>query len=179
MKTSIAQWITRLAAVGMLAALVAVSAPDRAEAIQDSEKFGMVGLTRGQTARLNVVNVGNPDTLPCEVQLMFLDNLGRTLAGPEPHLVPPGQAVFLDLNADALGGPDIFGRFQIRAQVTLGGPDTKLREVRACSNNLRNLRSTLEVFDNDTGKSTVILNPAVLKGFNPQPDPPGKNPAAP
>jgi hypothetical protein len=101
---------------------------------------------------------------------MFLDNLGRPLAGPEPHLVPPGQAVFLDLNADALGGPDTFGRFQVRAQVTLGGPDTKLREVRACSNNLR---STLEMFDNDTGKSTVILNPAVLKGFNPQPDPPG------
>ncbi|MGH7800104.1 MAG: hypothetical protein ACREOW_05670 [Thermodesulfobacteriota bacterium] len=48
-------------------------------------KFGMVGITKGQTARLNVVNLDPPDPdtppldpdtprTPCTVELMFFDS---------------------------------------------------------------------------------------------------------
>jgi hypothetical protein len=53
----------------------------------------------------------------------------------------------------------------------LGGPDTKNADVASCGDNLL---FTLEIFDNRTGQTTAILNPAVVVGFNPQPDPPGE-----
>jgi hypothetical protein len=134
--------------------------------------FGMVGIVRGQTARLNVVKIGNPDEIPCEVTLQFLDSEGNTLAERDIIIIG-GKAASLDLDATELGGPDTReGRVQIRAVMkTLGGPDTKGTDVATCGDNLL---STLEIFDNRTAQTTAILNPAVLVGFNPQPDPPGK-----
>ncbi|HZF39514.1 MAG TPA: hypothetical protein VE715_11865 [Blastocatellia bacterium] len=38
---------------------------------------------------------------------------------------------------------------------------------------IKNLHISLEVFDNATGKTTAFVSPALIKGFNPQPDPPG------
>jgi hypothetical protein len=108
---------------------------------------GMVGLVRGQTARLNTVNLGGPDTRPCEVELMFFDDQGNPLAA-RGIIIIGGKSDFLDLNADALGGPDTRpgDRFQIRAQVVI--PPGPCRGTTI---------PTLEIFDNDTGKTTVFV----------------------
>ena len=149
---------SRLTAVGALVSIVALSMPSRAEAVIAiilDGKFGMVGLTRGQTARLNVVHIGDPNERErsCLVQLSFQDSDGRTLAAGNRRLLP-GEADTLDLSAAAIGNPDTFGRFQIRGTVALGGPDTRGPEAIACVNNLR---PTLEVFDDATGRTTVII----------------------
>ncbi len=155
--TPIINWLFKATAVSTLTATFAISMPSRAAGFDPQPdppgKFGMVGLTRGQTARLNVVNIGNPNESSCSVELSFLDSLGNTV-GIQPCIIPPGEADFLDLNAEALGGPDTFGRFQIRATVALGGSSTRPREARACANNLR---LTLEVFETATGATTVFI----------------------
>ncbi len=115
--------------------------------------FGMVGVVRGQTARLNAANLGGPDTHPCAMKVMFVDDQGNSLLEDRSMIIDGGKSAFLDLNADALGGPDTRPgeRFQIRAAVnTLGGPDTKGR----CR---QTIRLTLEVFDNDTGKTMAVI----------------------
>jgi hypothetical protein len=129
--------------------------------------FGLVGIVRGQTARLNAVNLGGPDTRPCEVEMTFFDDQGDPLA-ERGIIIIGGKSASLDLSADQLGGPDTRPgeRFQLRAVVkALGGPDTKLqcKEV---------IVTTLEVFDNETGRTTVLLNPALIRGVDPLPEPP-------
>jgi hypothetical protein len=131
----------------------------QAQALQDSEDFpSPIAITFGQTARLSVLNTGESKGIIIDYK--FLDSAGRVLArGPEPHLIPAGQFRSFDVNGDELRAErDRFGRVQLRAVVTLlGGPDTK------------NLHTSLEVFDNATGKTTVFFPTETIKGFNPQP----------
>ncbi len=150
--------LPRLTAVGALAAILALSMPRPAEAVIAiilDLKFGMVGLTRGQTARLNVAHIGDPNERgrSCSVQMSFQDSVGRTVAVGNRELTP-GEASTLDLSAAAIGTPDRYGRVQIRGTVALGGPDTRGPDAIACVNNLR---PTLEVFDDATGRTTVII----------------------
>jgi hypothetical protein len=134
----------------------------QAQAIQDSEDFpSPIGIARGQTVRLTALNIGEKAIAGPEYRL--LDSTGRTLAEtPDGRLIPPGQFRSFDIDPpDPFPGiADNFGRIQVRA-VVIGAPDVK------------NLRVSLEVFDNATGKTTVFVPPALIKGFNPQPDPPG------
>lgn len=108
------------------------------------------GLAQGQTARLTVFNSGEAGGYI--INWKFLDSEGRTLArSPEPEAIPTEQFRSFDISADSLHTTrDRFGRVQLRAVVTaLGGPDTK------------NLRVSLEVFDNTAGRTTVfITNPS-------------------
>jgi len=149
---------SKLLVLAALMALVAVFGVrgERAQAFEDpNEKPSpMVGLARGQTARLNVVNLFPPD--PCDVQLVFYDSQGKPLARGADTL-KPGAAMFLDLNREAIGDPN--ARVQIRAVVQFSSTDC-----------LAQVRASLEVYDNDTGKTTLI----VAHAFDPQPDPPGK-----
>lgn len=115
--------------------------------------FGMVGLAPGQTARLNVVNVGSSSgsTIPCGLVLEFLDDLGRALIQKFVQ-VDSGKAAFLDLPASDDG---------VRIQVRGIGFNPLLIPVSlSCQ-----LLPTLEVFNNDTGASSLILTaPARLNG---------------
>ena len=105
-------------------------------------RTGMFGIARGQIARINAVNIGNPDTRPIEVELMFLDETG-VVVGREMKTIAPGEAAFFDVMFDPTRGDN---RVELRAVVTaLGGPDTRI------------LRTTVEVFDADTGKNTVFV----------------------
>jgi len=126
--------------------------------------FGMVGIVQGQTAKLSVANTGidNPDFRRCSVHLMFFNDQGGLVAVDNPNL-RPGASAFLDVTID---DPNI--RPQFRASVRLvAGPDMG----GTCAFN--DYVATLEVFDKETRKTMLILNPGVLRGFNPQPDPPG------
>jgi hypothetical protein len=151
----------------IVAVLLAISVTGQVWAISDENGFGMVGITVGQTARLNVVNaISDPGVVPCRVTLSFFDSAGRLLGGPDTKLLGAREAAFSDF---AITDPGIRpgDRVQFRANVSLEF-DNPL-ERRACGNNLI---PTLEIFNTATGQ-TQILNPLVIRGFNPQPDPPG------
>lgn len=98
-------------------------------AAQESElpavQFGLVGLARLQTARLNVVNTHTPPNPiePCHVSLQFLNELGEPFLGviAEADLLP-GQATLLDLPAAmAFQGSTAFRRL-FRASVFYPNP---------------------------------------------------------
>jgi hypothetical protein len=133
-------------------------------------RFGMVGLARGQTARLNAANISNPSAPtaaadPCRVTLGFVDTSGqpfldqnRRKIAREVNLLP-GQAALLDLRFDAVTDGndwrptpvDRTGRVQFRAglEFPAGTPPDPCRD----------LVPTLEVFDNLTGRTAVLYPP--------------------
>jgi hypothetical protein len=167
-----------------------VSAPPSAQLQGTMAAFGMVGIVPGQTARLSAVLGTAPDEeMPssCQVHLAIIDAEGHALAEASADLVS-GAATHLDypLSFDRASRPVPRGpnRHQIRATAKAGvgptpfGPDPgplepDLTPFRPCS---APMLATLEIFDTQSGQSTVILNPAVLVGFNPQPEPPMPEP---
>jgi hypothetical protein len=129
--------------------------------------FGMVGLTRGQTARINIVAFPPG---PTRVLLSFADADGNQLFSEGKPLfkvadLEAGHTTYLEINADNYLGPgDV--RLNLRPVVIVSkspfadkswppGPTVP----------------SLEVIDDATGK-TALMNPGVIRGFNPQPDPP-------
>ena len=164
-KTTTKLFATAIALV-TVAAIWITSGARQTQAVQGSEDLlpyiEQIGIVSGQTARLNVINSG--ETSGIVINWRFLDNQGRILAqSREPQLIPPGQMRSFDLNADEVNTTmDRFGRVQVIAIIrTLGGPDTK------------DLHTSLEVFDNATGKTTVFVSPTFVGGVNPPPDPSG------
>jgi hypothetical protein len=134
--------------------------------------FGSVGLASGQTARLNIISVGDPNIIapgPCRVGLSFLDARGiiindRNGRPMSAQLdVSQGASGFFDMSAGAI---IINGRVQYRALVSLPPAPTD-GSVDPCSN----VVPTLEVFDQKTGRTTLFLHPALIRGFVSAADP--------
>ncbi|MBC7898883.1 MAG: hypothetical protein H7070_02420 [Saprospiraceae bacterium] len=116
----------------------------------------MFGMTRGQTARLNVLNCGE-DQKGFVVNWKFIAADGSVLKEtPEPVRIEPGKVASFDLNSDELTATrDRFGRIQMRAVISaLGGPDTFER----------NGSASVEIIDNSTGRSALFVGPAAVKG---------------
>ena len=164
-KTTKKLFVTTIALV-TTAAIWATLGARRTQAFQSSETFlpyiEQVGIAHGQTARINALNTNAVSEFI--INWSFLDSQGRILAqSREPQLIPPGQMRSFDLNADEVNATmDRFGRVQVIAIIrTLGGPDTK------------DLHTSLEVFDNATGKTTVFVSPTFVGGVNTPPDPSG------
>src|ERR1043166_1373413 len=87
----------------------------RATTPPDPERFGMVGITHGQTIRLNLVNLVPPPSdgslpPPCRVVLSFRDANGRPFTNSDGQVIrrevslQSGESAFLDLNGDMFGG---------------------------------------------------------------------------
>src|SRR5260370_9042453 len=108
---------------------------------------GMAGLASGQTARLNVVNIGPTTTspIPCVLVLAFLDSDGKILKQMVAS-VASGQAAFVDLAAST----SAWGR---RLEIRGIGYNPLLSPVAVSCN----LVPTLELFDTETGKTAAIL----------------------
>jgi hypothetical protein len=131
----------RLSALA-LAAILSVSAC--AELDATTWWASPVGITLDQTARLTFANVGEPRGIV--VDWRFIDADGVIVArSKRPLTIPFGKMVSVDLDRDTLPQPE--ARVQIRAEV----------EVLTPGNPNKNLSSSLEVFDNDTGKTTVFV----------------------
>ena len=140
--------------------------------------FGMVGIVPGQTARLNAVLGAPPDdSVPsCEVDLAILGADGNRLGGG-PVTIRTGGAAHVDFAVSTGGrsrlGPAAPDRIQLRAVAKAGvgpspfGPDPS--PFAPCG---APLLASLEIFDSRTQETSVVLHPALLVGFNPQPDPP-------
>jgi len=131
------------------AAIVWTAWPARqVQAIQDSEDFpSPFGLARGQTARLTLFNSG--DTAVEDPDYKFVNGHGVILAEfPTETVIPPGQFRYFDFDLPnpPPGTLDFFGRVQLRVAVnSIGNPDEK------------DLRASVEVFDNTTGKTGFII----------------------
>ncbi|MCI0611050.1 MAG: hypothetical protein L0Z71_18575 [Anaerolineae bacterium] len=101
---------------------------------------GVIGITQGQTARLNLVN-WESQSIP--VLLQLLDTNGKVLAESKTEL-GPGQSVSIEANGDNFV-PEPPTRFEVRAQVIITYPSDPC-EI-----------PSLEVYDNATGKADVIV----------------------
>ena len=97
-----------------------------------------LGITFGQTARVTAANTG---TRAIIVDWTVLDSEGAVLGQLVRQVIEPGKMMSFDLNADAIVREG--ERIQIR--VVISG-DT-----------LRGLLASTEVFENDTGKTTVFI----------------------
>jgi hypothetical protein len=138
-------------------------------------RFGMVGLARGQTARLNVVNLGSGDPPGeadppgelCRVTLGFVDASGRPFMDEMGNEImkqvalPAVQSEFLDLRlSDPPSGkradPPGVRRVQIRAGID---PESERGGAVPHLNPCGNLVATLEIFDTATGLTTLVYHP--------------------
>jgi len=158
-KTTKKLLVTAIALV-TTAAIWATLGARRAQAFQGSVTFlpyiEQVGIAPGQTARLNAFNSNEERGII--IDWKFLDSQGRILAqSREPQLIPPGQMRSFDLNADEVNATrDPSSRVQVIAIIrTIEDPDTIY------------LHTSLEVFDNATGKTTVSVSPTLIRSVNP------------
>lgn len=112
--------------------------------------FGMIGISNSETARLNLVNIDDPNVINiipnlCQAQLRFLDETAQVLAKTDVALAN-GQAGHLDLVREKISS--IGPRVQIRAEVaTLDNP--ALASAANCV-------ATIEIFNSRTGQTKVI-----------------------
>src|SRR5258708_2238453 len=77
----------------------------------DPPGFGMIGITAGQTLRLNVSNVALPPARgcppgPCRVELAFFDSAGGLLLPAVQTTLQPGVSTHLDLRGDDVTNSD-------------------------------------------------------------------------
>ncbi len=129
-----------LAMVG--GALAQSTAPMLPIAIHTS---GVAGLTAGQTARLNVLNPGAlaPAVgVNCAALLSFLNEHGAVLKTTAVN-VPPGQSVSFNLDRDA--------------DLIVSDVRVEVRAVIAYTSNTCALLPTLEVFNDDTGRTQFVV----------------------
>ncbi|HEV8484039.1 MAG TPA: hypothetical protein VGV87_10890 [Blastocatellia bacterium] len=149
------------------------SGPARAAALPDEagpahRPLATVGVTLGQTARINVVNSPDPGSSippsPVTVEMCFhdsngdliLDRSGRPVQ--KTATIDPHHGDFLDLNGNLVSGPG--------ARVVIV---PCVRILRISEGTLA--VPTLEIFNNLL-KTTFVLSPGTPRGFDPQPDPP-------
>jgi hypothetical protein len=144
--------------------------------------FGMVGVTQGQTLRVNVSNiVAINDSLfppgPTRVAISVINSQGDPVryrdGSPARRvlMLERGDSAFLDLNADDIQYPPGPTRLQMRALVAVTPPPNHDGNVPPPIGD-RTVTS-VEVFNNANSRTVVFMsNPGVIRGFNPQPDPP-------
>jgi len=152
----ISKVVNILMLVATVTAAVAFMTAERASAFNpqpDPPAFGVFGITHGQTARLNLVGVEDPNLVSLglcrQVELMFVDAESNTLAHQTETLLP-GHAVALELNGDLFTREA--GRMEIRGII---------RGARGCSADSSKFKlvASLEVFNND-GARTVFMVPS-------------------
>ena len=144
--------------------------------------FAPVGLTMDQTARLNLVNIGVPNGML--VSWRFIDANGLTLAQSVVTLpfgkivsvdyrrngypLPPEPDSLVDIQVDGAGfsgsGEHIPPNPDPPRQIQVEGLSVQIRaEVRAQVDIVNpgvpneSLRRSLELFNNDTGATTVFM----------------------
>jgi|SRR5262245_3960225 len=111
-----------------------------------SISFAPVGLTMDQTARLNLININVANGML--ITWRFIDASGFTLAQSTVTL-PLGKIVSADFRRTVGPGP-LYIRAEVRAQIEIVTPNVPSES----------LRRSLEVFNNDTGVTTVCMGGA-------------------
>ena len=111
--------------------------------------FAPIGLTMSQTARLNLINMDVANGII--ISYRFIDASGVTLAQSSTTLAL-GNIVSIDYKRHSDPNSDAFEllRAEVRVQVDIFTGDVSSES----------LRQSLEVFNNDTGATTVFMGGA-------------------
>src|SRR5580700_3861225 len=143
-------------AAGLYAQTTAPNMP-----VIDTRTSGAVGIAQGQTARFNVLRPNETATATCSAVLTYFDGAGTQLK-TSTVTVAPGTAGYLDLFSDTDLALMVDQRKQIRVTVAVpvttptssvsSTSSTTVTAVPVCR-----LIPTLEIFDEVTGKSSVVL----------------------
>jgi hypothetical protein len=155
-------------------------------------RFGLIGLARLQTARLNVVNLLPPDPVtppdpihppdphtppdPCHFAIGFLLPDGR------PFTDAAGVPIIIegDLRAGDFAGLDLQSADAFRASRSLRlsiRPTALLTHMPVADGAPEPCGAvvpTLEIYEPVSGRTQVFAHPSEILGFNPQPEPPGE-----
>lgn len=128
----------------------------------------VVGLAQGQTGRISVTNSPNPRSAepmqPIVVEMMFHDSRGEVIVdragrpAVRTFTIEPHQSKSFELNGNNV--PALGSRVIIQPcvrVVSIGGGSLAV--------------PTFEMYNNFV-RATTILSSGILKGFDPQPDPP-------
>src|SRR5262249_38131792 len=122
-----------------------------AQTSSNVQTFGMVGIAGGETARLNVLNVGGQgQASQCIASLIFVDDQGAVLK-TNTLALSAGRSMSLGLAADTDLGRGASERRQIRA-VVAPIPAVAPQGAPACA-----LAPTLEIFDRSTGRTSILM----------------------
>ena len=141
----------------------------RPAAAQSGLGFPLIGIATAQSARVNVLNMGRGSSTPrssCTVTIQILDIEGQALKQTMVTL-QPGKGASLDLSRDQLPGDDL--RVEIRAVLLFGyvggaSPGQEVLQEYDC-----NIVPSMEVFNNRTGRTSLILTDAKVVQI-PNPD---------
>jgi hypothetical protein len=128
-------------------------------AVEQPALFGILGITRGQTARINVANLSSPDNPlfppdPCRVTMSFVDADGNVLLNNAGQPVrrevtlEPGHSAFLQINGDNLVDRGQ-ARLTFRPVVVVTPPDPNSPPDPCIP--------TVEVISNTTGRTSLLL----------------------
>ncbi len=134
----------------VLNAVLATAQPN----LFQNQVSGSVGITGGQTARLNVVYpsiLGIALQQVCSVTLTISDDQGNTLKSVSVAQLIAGHSVSVDLNADT----DLVGKTRTQIHGSSAAP-------LGCQ-----LITSLEIIDNLTQKTTVVVGALSVYSFNP------------
>jgi len=171
--------LAALMTLGVFRGMGKVQAQDQQPPISDRISFGMIGITEGQTVRVNVSNsIGPNDSRfppgPTRVVIRFLNSAGRPVTNRRGEVIRQvvelqrGESTFLDINFSELPPGPI--RAQLRAVITEEPPP--IGESNPFPPGPITVQS-VEVINNANARTVLFMgNPGVIRGFNPQPDPP-------
>jgi hypothetical protein len=137
--------------------------------------FGMVGITQGQTMRVNVSNVvaqndSNLPPGPVRVAIIVVNSHGDPFRNRDGNpirrvvMLERGESAFLDLNADDIQLPPGPVRLQLRAIVNAHPPYLRdSNEVPPPTDG--RIVTSVEVFNNNNGRTVfaVTAPPSVQK----------------
>jgi hypothetical protein len=139
-----------VAAAGMYAQTTAPNMP-----VTDTRTSGAVGIAQGQTTRFNVLRPNETATTACSAVLTYFDGAGTQLK-TATVTVAPGTVGYLDLFSDTDLALATDQRKQIRVTVAVPvatpSASSSAKAVPICR-----LIPTLEIFDELTGKASVVL----------------------
>jgi len=153
-------------AITILAALIAVAATWTMSKVEAADppnerllNFSSIGIAAGQTARLNVSNLGQE---PVTAQFFVFDPIGVNHLPLTEFPVEPGHTVSMDLPHRII--PTDQRRFQIRAMIKVTPRSGQITDG--------TITASLEIFDNNTGRTNIGLSPVLADPPAPDVNPP-------
>jgi hypothetical protein len=166
----------RIRLVAVAAAIGPLLAAAQAAALP-AVQFGFIGLARGETLRVNVVNAStDPAGTACIVQATFFDDAGVAFGDRDGSRVSllPGHGAWVDLPASMAFGRDSRSvRTRVRATVQA------ITDAELPPNPCDGIVSTEELFDNLTGRTTAFSTGRSPGPPEANPGPPDDNPGPP
>jgi hypothetical protein len=144
---------TVVAAAGLYAQTTAPNMP-----VTDTRTSGAVGIAQGQTARFNVLRPDETATATCSAVLTYFNGAGKQLK-TSTVTVAPGTLGYLELFSDTDLALATNQREQIRVTVAVpvAAPSPSSSSTTPTAVPVCRLVPTLEIFDEVTGKTSVVL----------------------